>query len=124
VDAYPFRQPERVYFNPFNLNALWVSSFGNGMRVGNLAASAAQEALPEVSLEVWPNPVQNTLHVQLKNLPAARLMVYDINGKLMANQFVVEGLNDVPVENLGPGVYFYSVWHDAGLEASGKFVRF
>jgi hypothetical protein len=124
VDAYPFRQPERVYFNPFNLNALWVSSFGNGMRVGVLGASATQEALSDIDVDVWPNPVQNVLHVRLKNLSEARLMVYDVNGKLIANQFVVEGLNDVPVENLGPGVYFYSVWHDAGLVGSGKFVRF
>jgi hypothetical protein len=35
VTAYPFRQPERVYFNPFNQTEMWVSSFGNGMRVGN-----------------------------------------------------------------------------------------
>ncbi len=34
VNAYSFRQPERVYFNPFKLNEMWVSSFGNGMKVG------------------------------------------------------------------------------------------
>ncbi|MGC4103932.1 T9SS type A sorting domain-containing protein [Ferruginibacter sp.] len=34
VTAYPFRQPERVFFNPFNLNEIWVSSFGNGMKMG------------------------------------------------------------------------------------------
>jgi hypothetical protein len=34
VNNYPFRQPERVFFNPFNLNEIWVSSFGNGMRLG------------------------------------------------------------------------------------------
>jgi hypothetical protein len=32
---YPFRQPERVFFNPFNLNEIWVTSFGNGLKVGN-----------------------------------------------------------------------------------------
>ena len=31
---YPFRQPERVFFNPNNANEIWVTSFGNGMRVG------------------------------------------------------------------------------------------
>ena len=34
VYSYPFRQPERVYFNPFKQTEMWVSSFGNGMRVG------------------------------------------------------------------------------------------
>ena len=34
VESYPFRQPERVFFNPFNPNEIWVCSFGNGIRVG------------------------------------------------------------------------------------------
>jgi photosystem II stability/assembly factor-like uncharacterized protein len=34
VDNYPFRQPERVFFNPYNTNEIWVSSFGNGMKMG------------------------------------------------------------------------------------------
>ncbi|MFT3933522.1 MAG: T9SS type A sorting domain-containing protein [Chitinophagaceae bacterium] len=34
VDAYSFRQPERVFFNPYNLAEIWVSSFGNGMKLG------------------------------------------------------------------------------------------
>ena len=34
VSSYPFRQPERVFFNPFNTNEVWVTSFGNGLKVG------------------------------------------------------------------------------------------
>jgi hypothetical protein len=37
VTAYPFRQPERVFFNPFNANEIWVSSFGNGLKMGLLS---------------------------------------------------------------------------------------
>jgi photosystem II stability/assembly factor-like uncharacterized protein len=33
--SYPFRQPERVFFNPYNPNEIWITSFGNGLRVGN-----------------------------------------------------------------------------------------
>lgn len=36
VTNYPFRQPERVYFNPFNTSEIWVTSFGNGLSVGNV----------------------------------------------------------------------------------------
>ena len=31
---YPFREPKRVYYNPFNTSEIWVLSHGNGMRVG------------------------------------------------------------------------------------------
>ena len=36
LPQYPFRQPNRVYFNPYNPNEIWVNSFGNGLRMGNL----------------------------------------------------------------------------------------
>jgi hypothetical protein len=39
VANYPFRQPERVFFNPFNLNEIWVTSFGGGVQVGTTAVA-------------------------------------------------------------------------------------
>lgn len=44
VEAYPFRQPVRVFFNPRDTGEMWVASFGNSLRVGrrdgrSLAAS-------------------------------------------------------------------------------------
>jgi hypothetical protein len=36
VANYPFRQPERVFFNPYNPNEIWVTSFGYGLMVGTL----------------------------------------------------------------------------------------
>lgn len=39
VDNYNFRQPERVFFNPFNVNEVWVTSFGNGLKVGSLSGT-------------------------------------------------------------------------------------
>jgi hypothetical protein len=35
VASYPFVQPERVFFNPYNASQIWVTSFGNGIRVGS-----------------------------------------------------------------------------------------
>lgn len=39
VANYPFRQPERVIFNPYNPSEIWLTSFGHGLTVGNLAAT-------------------------------------------------------------------------------------
>ncbi|MBS1538579.1 MAG: exo-alpha-sialidase [Bacteroidetes bacterium] len=44
VDSYPFRQPERVYFNPFKPDEIWVSSFGHGMRVGTIGSKPLLKA--------------------------------------------------------------------------------
>jgi hypothetical protein len=37
VTTYPFRQPERVFYDPYKSSEIWVSSFGNGMRMGDRA---------------------------------------------------------------------------------------
>lgn len=34
VAGYPFRFPSRVFFNPHDPNEVWVTSFGNGLRLG------------------------------------------------------------------------------------------
>jgi hypothetical protein len=39
VTNYPFGQPERVFFNPYNPSEMWVTSFGNGIRVGSTLPS-------------------------------------------------------------------------------------
>ena len=33
VEDYPFRQPMRIFFNPYSHDEVWVTSFGNGLRV-------------------------------------------------------------------------------------------
>jgi len=34
VTSYPFQQPVRVFFNPYDPTEMWVSSFGNGIKKG------------------------------------------------------------------------------------------
>lgn len=34
LSSYPFRHPTRVFFNPYRPHEIWVTSFGNGLRVG------------------------------------------------------------------------------------------
>lgn len=41
VGDYPFRHPKRVFFNPFAAGEIWVTSFGNGIRVKAATGPAA-----------------------------------------------------------------------------------
>jgi hypothetical protein len=45
VANYPFRQPERVFFNPFNPSEIWVTSFGGGVMVGSTAVAPTVAAV-------------------------------------------------------------------------------
>ncbi len=35
VDNFPFRHPERVFYNPYDTRFIWVTSFGNGIYYGD-----------------------------------------------------------------------------------------
>lgn len=54
---YPFRQPERVFFNPYN-DEVWVSSFGHGLRRSSTAPSQPPAA-PQLTFPA--NFATNTL---------------------------------------------------------------
>ena len=43
LTAYPFRHPDRIFFNPFKSGEIWVTSFGNGLRVGTTAPAGVGE---------------------------------------------------------------------------------
>ncbi|MFH0881208.1 MAG: hypothetical protein V2A34_15965, partial [Lentisphaerota bacterium] len=43
---YPFRFPTRAFFNPFNTNEVWITSYGNGMRLGRISEPNPQIAQP------------------------------------------------------------------------------
>jgi hypothetical protein len=56
---YPFGQPQRVFFNPYNPAEVWVTSFGNGLRVGSAVSapgilsvmSLPQSGIAQISLQ-------------------------------------------------------------------------
>ncbi len=54
VAKYPFRQPERVFYNPYNASDIWVTSFGNGMRQGD-RANILPPPVRKISLVAPPN---------------------------------------------------------------------
>ena len=66
VESYPFRQPERVFFNPFKPAEMWVTSFGNGLKVAQISTAVHETADFSPTLLVWPNPVvSGPLQVEL-----------------------------------------------------------
>ncbi|MBN1673888.1 MAG: hypothetical protein JXR37_22760 [Kiritimatiellae bacterium] len=48
VQAYPFAHPVRLFFNPYDTNEIWATSFGNGVRLGRRA-----EPAPHFTASAW-----------------------------------------------------------------------
>jgi len=108
VASYKFRQPERVYFNPFNTSQMWVSSFGNGMKVSNYATTLAPAtSAREQQMQVYPNPAKDMVTIALPSLNAgAFLEVYTISGQLVTSTYPDNTKNVLlKTGSFVPGIY-------------------
>jgi hypothetical protein len=107
VTSYIFRQPERVYFNPYKPGEMWVSSFGNGMKVGNMPTSSTGLPVFQITgmLTCYPNPTNG---VSTINAPAnGQLLLYDVKGVLVATYAVSKGAGTIRLPaSLAAGEYF------------------
>lgn len=116
VSSYRFRQPERVFFNPFNPSEVWVTSFGNGLNVGSMVIGITgnQNEIPaEYKLhQNYPNPFnpQTMLQIDLPNSSPVKLTVYDMLGKeitVLKNEVMPAGSHEVAFDGseLPSGTY-------------------
>jgi hypothetical protein len=121
VSSYPFRQPERVYFNPFNTAEMWVTSFGNGMKIGSSIGTTGMPVFANnPSVRVYPNPAKNVLNVVLPTeTNYKRLTVYDISGRLITMMVPGNKTNlQINTETWVPGIYILYYGNE-----SVKFVK-
>ena len=126
VSSYPFRQPERVFFNPYDKNQIWVSSFGNGMRMGYINKipvsinNTQQQYLP---LDIYPNPAANEVTIQYPEQIKGDVCIslYDLNGrclktiKAQANQ---AGTLKVALNDFKSGTYIIGMGSATGVATS------
>ena len=116
VANYPFRQPERIYFNPYNNNEMWVSSFGNGMKMGTLAANGVAEFSRE-EFSVYPNPFSKTAVLRITNpneLRIADIRIFDVLGKEVHPEIIRNSDSFVIGSgNLPNGIYFLKIGNTA-----------
>jgi len=111
VTGYPFRQPHRIFFNPYNSNEVWISSFGNGMKVGDMTSMQVANNSPvHERLEVYPNP---SVKKSILNCPESSvggsLKVISSFGKEIYSDILTKRQIILNTENWLPGVYFIIV---------------
>jgi photosystem II stability/assembly factor-like uncharacterized protein len=107
VSSYPFRQPERVFFNPYNLDEMWVTSFGNGMKVGLMNSTGLGELADNHDLlRVYPNPFNDRLNFSNheQNQILLKVTFYDVQGRRIISELPQDNL--INTASLNPGVYF------------------
>jgi hypothetical protein len=125
VNSYPFRQPERVFFNPYNQDEMWVTSFGNGMKVGLLNSSGQSEITIDHDLvKVYPNPFNDQVYFFNYNHHQILLKVniYNIQGRLMISTKVESDF--INTTSLYPGIYLMEFIFNDHLKWYKKVIKF
>jgi hypothetical protein len=81
VAGYPFRAPERVFFNPYDPSEVWVASWGNGLRVGHTTISHIENepTLADINLLIFPNPANGDVRIQT-DIKEYKLCLYNSSG--------------------------------------------
>ena len=134
VLSYPFRQPHRIFFNPYNSNEMWVGSFGNGMKVGSMLGTGLSFADDgDDVLKIYPNPARHQFSILLlssRGLDEIKAVsVYnslgekavEVHASLSSTKDFVEAAGnkpsvDIDVSGLAKGVYFAEI-----VTAGGQF---
>lgn len=102
ITSYPFRQPERVFFNPYNQNEMWVTSFGNGLKVCDITTGIMEFHDP--APVVYPNPASD--HFSVEGASGEQLEILDVTGKVVRSVTLVQGSNLINTQSLPAGSYF------------------
>lgn len=124
VQTYPFKQPERVFFNPYNSNELWVTSFGNGMKMGTVNAVTGQAEFKTVdqNFTIYPNPASSIIYLECPP-KTNHIEVFDLTGRRVLTKGT-EGANEIRLEisTLPIGTYVAKLTRDGAPSLIKKFV--
>lgn len=124
VDSYPFRQPERVFFNPYNQQEMWVTSFGNGLKQGFLYPAGINNMNNESTfLRVYPNPATEKIIIETSQISdQGTISIMNGQGQEILTRKIDSFTNEIQINNLSSGVYFVKLISEKDISIA-KFVK-
>ena len=78
-------------------------------------------SLENMSIELFPNPVGNTLKINTEH--AASLSLYNTKGELIISRDVAAGSTLIEVSNLTNGIYIYHIVDDKGNVSMNQLLK-
>ena len=61
----------------------------------------------EVAFVLYPNPAE--YYITIESIKDAEVKIYSVNGQMLSQQNISEGINKIDLSNLNSGMYFISV---------------
>lgn len=110
VESYSFQHPMRIFFNPFNSDEIWITSFGNGMKVGNIAIvnSDTDLDMQRDYLNLYPNPTNGFFKMQ-GDFTNCSIQIISPDGTLYQDLSDQNSPIEIDLSSLPNGLYFVKV---------------
>lgn len=88
----------------------------------NLPTDTKEAASPDISVSVFPQPIQSQAHFQIRGVPeqAVQMQLYDLSGRLMRQQSYESIQFMMESGHLPAGLYIYSLRLEDGRLLQGK----
>jgi photosystem II stability/assembly factor-like uncharacterized protein len=118
LSNYKFKNPFRVFFNPYNVNEVWVTSFGYGLQVGTTSITTAisEEHITEDAFALYPNPANSVLNIVLREnkFAANKIIIYDLTEKEIKSFEMKSNMTtlQIDVSTLPKGMFFLTLQSD------------
>ena len=77
----------------------------------NINCTVGVSSINDIGVEIYPNPVGDNFNINIPNNIADNIVlsIYNSNGKLVINKHLNNGINQINVESLCNGVYYYKL---------------
>jgi len=131
LHGYPFSAPQRVFYNPYIKDQIWICSFGNGLRYGintNVTTGIDPEnhQSGKTNLQVYPNPAIDKATIQLpdrNNFNTYSIEILNLEGQVIRSIPDFNGSSmTMATKGLLPGIYICRVIAQNGNIYITKFV--
>lgn len=121
LEDYPFQHPTRLFFNPYDENEVWLTSFGHGMSKGSvIPTSILNPSEEERSLiDVYPNPTNGMVNIETE-MDSYHIVISNILGEQL---IYVMNERTINIENLPKGIYLVSMYQDQKIIGVEKLVK-
>lgn len=128
IEEYPFLHPVKTIFNPFDLEEIWVTSFGNGIRKGP-ALIVSNTDIPSLKILVStaPNPGTDFINFRLSTDALVQnrqltLSIFDLSGRLILETPFLNSTYHLKKSQMGVGSFIYSISDKNKRLAVGKII--
>ncbi len=80
---------------------------------------------PQSAITISPNPFTDKITITNKNNEAGEIILYDIAGRIVAQASLSAKAEtvEVPIGDLGAGMYLYEVRNKSGVMKKGKIIK-